>query len=78
MGVGGGGEISLQYQSEKTIKVPKARDMRHLILLFKKKFFLIFLAVQHGMWDLSSLTRDQTCTPCTGSQSLNHWTVGES
>ena len=21
-----------------------------------------------SMWDLSSLTRDQTCTPCVGSQ----------
>ena len=30
-----------------------------------------------GMWDLSSLTRDQTCTPCTGRQSLNHWTTRE-
>ena len=28
-----------------------------------------------GMWDLSFLTRDQTCTPCTGMQSLNHWTA---
>ena len=26
---------------------------------------------------LSSLTRDQTCTPCTGRQSLNHWTTRE-
>ena len=25
------------------------------------------------MWDLSSLTRDQTCTPCIGRWSLNHW-----
>ena len=27
------------------------------------------------MWDLSSLTRDQTCVPCIGSQILNHWTT---
>ena len=26
------------------------------------------------LWDLSSLTRAQTCTPCIGRQSLNHWT----
>ena len=30
-----------------------------------------------GMWDLSSLTRDLTCTPCIGRRSLNHWTVRE-
>ena len=29
------------------------------------------------MWDLSSLTRDQTCTPCNGRPSLNHWTSRE-
>ena len=26
----------------------------------------LFLAKPHGLWDLSSLTRDQTCTPCIG------------
>ena len=30
-----------------------------------------------GMWDLNSLTRDQTCTPCIGRQGLNHWTTRE-
>ena len=29
------------------------------------------------MWDLSSLTRDQTHTLCIGRQSLNHWTSRE-
>ena len=29
------------------------------------------------IWDLSSLTRDWTCTPCTGSWNLNHWTAKE-
>ena len=29
------------------------------------------------MWDLSSLTRDQTRIPCIGRQSLNLWTAGE-
>ena len=28
-----------------------------------------------GMWDLSFPTRDQTCKPCTGKWSLNHWTT---
>ena len=30
-----------------------------------------------GMWVLGSPTRDQTCTPSTGRQSLNHWTARE-
>ena len=30
-----------------------------------------------GMWDLSSLTRDGTCVPCTAKQSLNLWTTRE-
>ena len=30
-----------------------------------------------SMWDLSSLTRDQTQVPCFGSQILNHCTTRE-
>ena len=30
-----------------------------------------------SMWDLSSPTRDQTCTPCIERWSLNHWTTRE-
>ena len=29
--------------------------------------FFIHLAVPRGLWDLSSLTRDRTCAPCSGS-----------
>ena len=29
----------------------------------------------HHMWDLSSLTRDQTHAPCSGRGILNHWTI---
>ena len=29
--------------------------------------FLFFFGCAHGMWDLSSPNRDQTCTPCIGS-----------
>ena len=29
--------------------------------------YLIFFAVLCGMWDLSSLTRDQTCASCIRS-----------
>ena len=31
----------------------------------------------HAMWELSSLTRDRTCIPCIGRQTLNHWTTRE-
>lgn len=30
-----------------------------------------------GMWALSSLTRDQSSTPCLGRRSPNHWTIME-
>ena len=30
-----------------------------------------------GMWDLNSLTRDQTLTPCIGRGGLNYWTARE-
>ena len=30
-----------------------------------------------SVWGLSSLTRDQTCTPCSGRQCLNPWTAKE-
>ena len=33
-------------------------------------FFLNFLTVPHGMWDLNSPTRDQTHTACIERQSL--------
>ena len=40
--------------------------------------FLFWFFWPQGMWDLSSLTRDQTCTPCIiRRQSLNHWTTRE-
>ena len=29
------------------------------------------------MWDLSSLTRDQTCVACVARQTLNQWTTRE-
>ena len=31
----------------------------------------------HGMWDLSSPTRDRTHVPCIGRRILNHWTNRE-
>ena len=38
-------------------------------------FALVFWP--QGVWDLSSLIRDWSCTPCTGTWSLNHWTTWE-
>ena len=49
-----------------------------ILLLFYVFYFVIFVLFgPRGMWDLSSLTRDQTCTPCIGRRSLNHWTARE-
>ena len=39
------------------------------------KTFFFFLAAQCGIQDLSSLTRDQTCTSAVEAQSPNHWTI---
>ena len=36
-----------------------------------------FLAVLHGMWDLSSLTGDQTCAPALEAWNLKYWTTRE-
>ena len=32
-------------------------------------------SLPHGMWDLSSPTRDQTRVPCSGRQILYYWTT---
>ena len=47
------------------------------LLLFcfylKTQLYFQFLATPHGLWDLSSWIRDQTCTPCIGcSGPLDH------
>ena len=42
-----------------------------LLLFYVLDFWL------QGMWDLSSLARDRTRSPCIGRQSLNHWTTRE-
>ena len=46
-----------------------------ILLLLFMVFLNLFLS--QGMWDLNSLTRDRTHTPCIGRQSLNHWTAKE-
>ena len=44
-----------------------------ILLLF---YVLVFWP--QDMWDLGSLTRDQTHTPCTGRRGPDPWTTGES
>ena len=39
--------------------------------------FYVFFFWSQGTWDLSSPTKDWTCTPCIGKWSLNHWTTRE-
>ena len=41
-------------------------------------FFFFFLAIPHGMWDLSSLTRDGTHATLLGAQNLKPWTSEKS
>ena len=40
-------------------------------------FLYVLVVWSWGMWDLSSLTRDRTLSPCVGRQSLNPWTTRE-
>lgn len=49
------------------------RMILHTRLLF---FFLIF-GCTHDMWDVNSLPRDQTPSPCIGKWSVNPWTTKE-
>ena len=42
-----------------------------LLLLYSLAFW------PQGMWDPSSLDREQNRTPCIGRQSPNHWTAKE-
>ena len=48
-----------------------------LLLLYVHMYIHICFFCLRGMWDLSSLTRDQTCTSYIGRQSVNHWTTRE-
>ena len=41
-------------------------------------FFFFFWSMPCGMWDLSSLTRDQTCSSALEAESHNHWTARKS
>ena len=39
----------------------------YIYILFQSEKYFYFLSTPHGMWDLSSLTRDWTHTLCSGS-----------
>ena len=45
--------------------------------LFKINFKKLFLAAPRSLWDLSSMTRNQTGSPAVEAQSPNHWTAWE-
>ena len=40
--------------------------------------FMFWIFWPQGLWDLSSATRNQIRTPCTGRWSLNHWPLAMS
>ena len=53
-------------------KKKRKKERKKGLLFFKKKnliflFIYLLVAMLSGMQDLSSLTRDQTCDPCTGN-----------
>ena len=49
----------------------------NLLNLLQYCLCFMFVFWPRGMWDLSFLTRDQTCTPCVGKPSLNPWITTE-
>jgi len=60
------------------------------MLVGEWSFFFLFLSaasglscgtrvtLPRGIWDLTSLTRDQIPIPCIARQILNHWTTRKS
>ena len=63
-----------------SLRLSKRPPFDHFISLSLSFFFFFFLAMLRGMRDLSSLTRERTHAPCSGSTeawSLNHWTARE-
>ena len=50
------------------------------ILVASHRIFLVVrgLSCPHSMWDVSTMTRNQTYIPCIGRRILNHWTTRKS
>ena len=52
--------------------------LKTLLSLLQHCFcFYVLVFWPWGMLDLSFLTKDRTCTPCSGRQRPNHWTTRE-
>ena len=51
--------------------------IKFVTILFLSVIFFFFFFLPLGMWNLNSRTRDRTCNPCIGRQSLNHRTNRE-
>ena len=57
-----------------TAFLPRSKRL-HGCSHYSQFLFDVLVLWPRGVWDLSSLTRARTCTPCIGRQSLNHWTA---
>lgn len=53
------------------------RENEHIKVRFQEitQTFLFFLAALHGLWNVSSPTKDSTW--CLSTKGANHWTTGE-
>ena len=60
-----GFKILLRLKGDSVIHLPSSMPLT------------FFLATLHGLQDLSSLTKDQTCAPAVEVHSPNHWTARE-
>ena len=66
------------FSSSKALSKRKYHQHRlPLIQLLISLPFFFFLAMLHGLQDLSSPTMDRTHVPCTAMWILNHWTTRE-
>ena len=55
---------------KKLLHIPRLQRFSKFFFFFNIRFICMFCfgrATQHGMWDLSSLNRDRTHAPCSGS-----------
>ena len=59
----------------RTVFAAMDRNPQYTEALISLSFF--FLAMPHGLWDLSSPTRDRTRAPSSEAPSPNHWTARE-
>ena len=60
------------FSGSSSLKKKKKTLLHFLTILL---LFYVLVVWPQGIWDVSSLTIDQTCTPCIGKQSPKHWEV---